>query len=72
MNLKANSFSLSFLPGKILHRSPFCAGALGHTAGLLWSARISSKRLRCEGDLQSLAPGEDAAEQRCPCLHSFK
>lgn len=71
-NLKANSFSFSFLPGKILHRSPFSAGALRHTARLLWTARNSSKRLRCEGDLQSLAAGDDVAEQRCPCLHSFK
>lgn len=28
--------------------------------------------LRSEGDLQSRAPGEDAAEQCHPCLHSFK
>lgn len=38
----------------------------------IWNSGGSCSCLRSEGDLQSLAPGEDAAEQCHPCLHSFK
>ena len=77
--LKWNSFSFSFLPGKSLHWSysqldfPYWYTKTNKRA--LWTTRRSRGScscLRSEGDLQSLSPGEDAAEQCHPCLHSFK
>lgn len=78
-NLKGDSFSVSFLPGKrLLWPLVLCwifpAETPAQAEGLpgLPGTAASCSWLRCESDLRSLAPGEDAAEQRYPCLHSFK
>lgn len=77
-NLK-DSFSFSFLPGRKLHWPHslldfpcWYTKTNKRALWIIWNNRGSCSCLRSEDDLQSFAPGEDAAEQSHPCLHSFK
>lgn len=76
---KGDSFSFIFLPGRSLHGPhslldfPYRYTKANKRA--LWTIQhdeVAAVASDVRGDLWSLTPGEDAAEQCHPCSHSFK